>query len=235
MSPKLPNDESYTPVFERVEKNVARFLDRNPNAMKLLTILVSVIILSPLVILLLGDTNGAKDWSETIKNVIESGAVLAAVFAVIKWVQERQDRATEVLLKLEEKFSVEAVVKGRDLIDDDARYQRAAADIDKVVRERRVYSEFDAVLRFYVILYGVRIAKQVPDNALSVCFRYWLAHYFHKDRKEFQKYIDASYPTLSRWLREDCKDDCRFFRPTRLFGDNTDTAFIKKCSEEVNE
>ena len=40
-------------------------------------------------------------------------------------------------------------------------------------------------------------------RALSICFRYWLAHYFRKDREKFRRYVDKFYPTLRKWLEQD--------------------------------
>ncbi len=59
------------------------------------------------------------------------------------------------------------------------------------------------MLRFYTVLYGVYTANQVPKRALSICFRYWLAHYFRKDREKFRRYVDKFYPTLRKWLEQD--------------------------------
>jgi hypothetical protein len=91
--------------------------------------------------------------------------------------------------------------------------------------------ELDGLLRFYVLLYGIFRARQVPEVSLSICFRYWLAIYFRADRPGFRRYIDRSYPTLSRWLRDDCrkKKERQFFRPEPLFGDKVDQDFIDRC------
>jgi hypothetical protein len=228
-------DETLAPALDRLEKSVSNFLETHPKTLGLVLIVALIVITSPLAWFLAGRPNQAKDWSEVVKNVVESGAVLGALFAILKWVNQRQDRAGEVLLKLDDRFNAVDVVRGRSLIDDDEKYAKAVDSFKRAVAERRVYADFDALGRFYIVLYGLRSAKQVPDQTLSVCFRYWLAHYFHRDRKEFRTYIDTFYPTLSRWLREDCKAGCRFFRPDRLFADRTDLELIAECRRELGE
>jgi hypothetical protein len=73
----------------------------------------------------------------------------------------------------------------------------------------------DALLRFYVVLCGVRQANQVPESSLSACFRFWLGHYHNPRRMEFKEHIDTFFPTLKKWLTEDAKrrHKDRFFRP----------------------
>ena len=148
--------------------------------------------------------------------------MLAGAVAVIKWVNERRDRATDILLKLEEKFASKDVMKGRKRVEDRDHTGRGRCD------------ELDAMLRFYVVLYGVFNARQVPERSLSICFRYWLAHYFRRDRREFRRYVDSNYPTLSGWLGGDCKKGCQFFRPKQLFGEETDDKFIEQTAKEPN-
>jgi len=58
----------------------------------------------------------------------------------------------------------------------------------------------DKLLRFYVVMHGVRKARQIPDAALRTCYRYWLAHYFHPRRPDFRAYVNQFYPTLRSWL-----------------------------------
>lgn len=165
-----------------------------------------------------------KLWSEVLKNVAEFVALAGGLFALIKWVREREDRAADVLLRIEETFDQDALKKGRDIIDSSHSYQRHAAALQKCVTERTGNDDLDALLRFYVVLYGIRLANQIPMRSLSVCFRYWLAHYFRSDRLEFRAYIDTFYPTLKKWLNEDCPPERPeewndgFFRPIELFG-----------------
>ena len=215
------------PTVDALEADLATYLAKNREAVWPVVALLFLLVASPLVVFWLHVPDHEK-WAETVKNVVESGAALAAALAIVKWVTERRDRATEVLLKLEERFSEKEVVKARDCIDDQKKYDIAREELSKSIREGQAYRHFDPLLRFYVVLYGVRQARQVPDEALSVCFRYWLALYFHKHRTEFRQYVDEFYPTLSRWLRKDCEDGSAFFRPQRLFGEDTDTIFIRQ-------
>jgi hypothetical protein len=187
-----------------------------------------VLIVSPL--FLNWNLSDRKDWSETVKNVVEALAVVAGAFALVQWVTERRDRATDILFQLMDKF--EKVSEGKQMIDDNSRYQKVARALVSGVEQKESCETMDALLDFYILLHGVRHARQVPDAALSVCFRYWLAHYFHKDRTEFRGYVEAFYPTLTRWLREDCKNGLPFFRPRRLFKDKTDEDFINQCCRE---
>lgn len=59
----------------------------------------------------------------------------------------------------------------------------------------------DTLLRFYVYLRGVQKARQVPDDALRACYRYWLTFYFNPKRMAFRAYVDWFFPTVSAWLR----------------------------------
>lgn len=164
-----------------------------------------------------------KLWSEVAKNLAELLALAGGALALRKWFGERDNRATDVLLRIERDFGREKVKRGRDLIDSDSSYLRHASAISQCISKRTGDDDIDALLRFYVVLYGIRLTNQVPTRALSVCFRYWLAHYFRNDRKEFHDHVDTFYPTLKQWLNEDCPPCERekwgegFFRPTELF------------------
>jgi hypothetical protein len=228
-SQKSLKPENLTVITDRVERGISKFFRKNPDTLLPLAVLTVVIVLSPLAVFFL-DGSGAKDWSETVKNVVESVAVLGGLFAVIKWVNERRDRATDILFQLMDKF--EKAKTGKQMIDDNSEYRKIAGALTTGVELKESCVAMDELLDFYILLHGVRHARQVPDAALSVCFRYWLAHYFHKERLEFRLYVEAFYPTLTRWLREDCKDDLPFFRPHRLFKDFTDDEFIAKCRNE---
>jgi hypothetical protein len=164
-----------------------------------------------------------QEWSGIVRNFAEAAVLVGggtgAGFTLVKWWRERSDRATDVLLRLEKDFQRRSLRKGRDLIENKSEYDRAKAQISEQGRE------LDEVLRFYVVLYGVYTAKQVPEKALSICFQYWLAHYFRCDRKEFRGYVNDYYPTLKKWLEKDFYESnngsCEgFFRPAELFGEN---------------
>src|SRR6266542_2092000 len=113
-----------------------------------------------------------KTISEIVKNFIEVAAVAGGVFALIKWLRERHDRAVDVMVALEKSFTDPKLVETRPLIENDENYQRVApvltksvlAALDPVRNPTPSASEFsslgslDELLRFYVFLYGVRKA-----------------------------------------------------------------------------
>ena len=159
--------------------------------------------------------------SDVYKNWIQVAGVIGAVFIYYKWLFERRDRSTQVLFELETRFSGEQIQKGAALLEQDEAYRgirfaliKAALPADEVVgTEYSAHSgnsgddvdlkSLDTLLRFYVLLLGIREAGQVPDSSLGSCYRYWLAHYFNPCRREFRLYIAELFPTLHRWLSRD--------------------------------
>jgi NAD-dependent deacetylase len=176
-----------------------------------------------------------KDISEIAKNFVEALAVLAGAFALFKWLRERHDRAIDVMVALETRFSAPQLSAARLLIEDDNSYKKIAPILMRDVvaaldarQPRPTDEEYDAIgglddlLRFYLFLYGVRKAKQVPDSSLRASYRYWLTLYFHPARTAFRAYVDWFFPTLSAWLRDDERREKspfrkRFFTP-RQYG-----------------
>jgi hypothetical protein len=148
-------------------------------------------------------------WSEIIKNCAETLGVLA----VVGWFYSRKDRNTDVLLQIEERFGI-ALEGARAWIEEDAKYDQEAkpALLEAVAKEQRNCDEIDEFLRFYVVLCGIRHARQVPDLSLSTCYRFWLAHYYRTDRKEFRDYINRYFPTLRAWLLSDTAWFRRFYQ-----------------------
>src|SRR5581483_6182387 len=66
------------------------------------------------------------DWlrvSEISKNFTEAAAVVGAVGTLIKWATERQDRSTQVLLELENRFNEPLIRMGRLCLEDDEHYE----------------------------------------------------------------------------------------------------------------
>ena len=84
-------------------------------------------------------------------------------------------------------------------------------------QQAELLGEIDTVLRFYVFLAGLREARQVPDSSLSASYRFWLAHYYHKERVELREYINKYFPTLREWLLRDLDRQRRF--DNQPFGD----------------
>lgn len=156
----------------------------------------------------------AVKCSEIAKNIGEAAALLGGVWTIWAWLRQRKDRAADVLLMLETRFAVPDVVKGRAALEDQATYDDIRPALEAAALARaggpalepavadRLYS-VDALLRFYVVLLGIRHAHQVPDLSLRTCYRYWLGLYFASERKDFRRYVDAYYTTLSQWLNSD--------------------------------
>jgi hypothetical protein len=144
-------------------------------------------------------------WGTVIRWLPEAG-IIAGILAVLKWLRERNSRATDVLLELEKKF--DALENGRDDIEYDDRFQAKAPALKKGRGGSGELRDIDDLLRFYILLFAVRQARQVPDSSLSTCYRYWLAHYYRADRAALRSYVDDYFPTLKKWLDRD----------TRMFG-----------------
>jgi hypothetical protein len=219
-APALKPDatESLTPLIETIVAGFSGHFRRHPKLYRWLILTALALILSP-IFSLWWNLEERQQWSEIVKNVVETLAVLAGAFAIVQWVNARSDRSTDVLLSLEKEFKDPEVLAGRELVED--------GDYGGNGRSKSL----DAMLRFYVLLYGVHRARQVPEQSLSICFRYWLAHYFRRDRPGFRRYVDVHFPTLALWLRRDCKEGLRFFRAHRLFDKDTDQEFIDSCPE----
>src|SRR6185295_10294957 len=100
---KLPDkagiEESLTPALERITGAVALTFRRFPQFFWLLFSIIILLILSPLLVST-WDLSGGNVWSETVKNVIEALAIVAGAFALVQWVTERRDRATDILFQL---------------------------------------------------------------------------------------------------------------------------------------
>ncbi len=160
-------------------------------------------------------------WSkqaELLKPILECLAIVLGGAALLKWMQERDDRASDVLLKLEEEFETKCK-NGRPLLEDEDKYgtvqqalQNAVAESKDGARAISRQTDIDNLLRFYVVLFAVRQQRQVGDASMSTCYRYWLAHYYWNDRLEFRRYVNAFFPTLRKWLRADTSWWRRLYR-----------------------
>jgi hypothetical protein len=138
-----------------------------------------------------------------VKPVLESAAIVAGGVALLKWFTERKDRATDVLLKLEEHFNEVGVRAGRFLVEDGDHCESVAKTLNSQRRPKEMTEDqknLDNLLRFYVVVCAVRQAGQVSDRALSTCYRFWLSHYYLNKREAFRSYINDSFPTLRDWL-----------------------------------
>jgi hypothetical protein len=119
------------------------------------------------------------------------------------------DRNTDVLIKLDEQFRSPELQAGKEIVE---------GQMSLSTNERS--AGLDRLLRFYVLLCGVMATGEVPERALSISFRYWLAHYYYKDPdpnkiNALRAYINKFYPTLKKWLLSDIvKTGAEsFFRP----------------------
>lgn len=173
-----------------------------------------------------------QELSEILKNFAEVLAIIGGVFALWKWLYERRDRSTDVLLELAKKFSEPECVQGLTLIEDDVAYGEIVSRLHIAVleasepiplNESKLSAEdsarlkpLDRLLEYYVLLHGIRRARQTSDSPLKTCFRYWLTQYYCPYRPAFRAYVDAFYPTLKTWLKQDEKrliQSRRFFTP----------------------
>src|SRR6266480_6029454 len=81
------------------------------------------------------------DWtklhevSEVVKNFAEALAIFGGVFALLKWLSERHDRSTDVLLELTTQFDQQECIQGRTLIDDDVAYGKIVSRLHTAVLE----------------------------------------------------------------------------------------------------
>ena len=138
---------------------------------------------------------------------------------LVKFLLERTDRATDVLLELEDHF--EKCIPGREYVSVDSKYE----ELKKVLAVEAsapsyelAQQSLDALLRFYVVLVNVRRARQVPDEQLSSSYGYWLAQYYRDDRAELRAYVDQYFRTLRNWLVGDGWWFSRFWwRPSATF------------------
>lgn len=82
-----------------------------------------------------------KTFSEVIKKLLEklleALAVIGGLAALWKWLIERKDRATDILLKLETEFRDKEVMQGRQCIEDDERYRLIKDRLKQFVAEFR--------------------------------------------------------------------------------------------------
>ncbi|HET9384035.1 MAG TPA: Ig-like domain-containing protein [Gemmatimonadales bacterium] len=179
-------------------------------------------------------------WWTGVRNVLGFSTLAALLAGLIKWVVDRSNRATDVLLSLEEQFAGSA--KGRKQLEYDDFYDQKRASLLRGPASSGDLEDIDKLLRFYVVLFAVRQARQVPDRSLRTAYRYWLAHYYRKDRAEFRQYVNEFFPTLRRWLHDDVKWHtrrktpwtiyrARFFRPSDFWKSNefiTDTSALTR-------
>lgn len=185
-------------------------------------------------------------WSELLANVAQALVLVAGVWVWFRWRRERGDRATTILLELEDRFSKSDVARGRELLDDPEQYAaisealfdevrrsvdssetvnwvgapttnaiaHATADPVSAACSRAEIGRIDALLRFYVLVNGVLLAKQIPVKPLRACFRYYLSHVANPSRWAFRLYALRFYPTLRKWLDESAKSPRHaFFKP----------------------
>jgi NAD-dependent deacetylase len=149
------------------------------------------------------------EWTTRLQFLLTSG-IIAGLFTLAKWLADRSSRATDVLLKLEDEFTRKCE-KGRPQIEYTAQYELWKDSLSR--RDPKVNpDDIDNLLRFYVVLYGIRQARQVPDASLSTSYRFWLAHYYRNDRSELRGYINSNFPTLRKWLLADTSTWSRFKR-----------------------
>lgn len=144
-----------------------------------------------------------------LADIISKLAVLGGVAVLWKWSQERNDRSAEVLLKLQDRYCDERVRKAREFLETDANFTPGA--------ELAPDHPLDELLNFYVLLRGLLNTGQVNRESARICFWYFLTMTYKPGREAVRTYVEAMYPTLRDWLKEDRAkeptDPTRFFRP----------------------
>lgn len=153
----------------------------------------------------IGEFLAALTWGEALS----ASSWIIAVYALYKLSRDRHIRATDVLLKLEERF--DRCSQGREQIEYDREYEKVRASLKASERGGPTLAALDDILRFYIVVYAVRQARQVPNRSLSTSYRYWLAFYYRHDRAELRQYINDVYPTLRGWLQDDARRARRFW------------------------
>jgi len=183
-----------------------RWFARNPVSCGLIGAVV-LFAFSPFLVLILVpgiNLEAAKNFADITQNIAASLGVLGGVAVAVKWVYDRHDRATDMLIQLNERFVHPDLSAGKACFGG-----CCAAELSEA--ETRA---LDPVLGFYVMLCGIREANQVPDRALSLSFAWWLSHYYRHDSRTLRIYINTYYPTLRQWLEQDLEnpEPRRFFR-----------------------
>jgi hypothetical protein len=142
------------------------------------------------------DTCSYKDVSEIAKNVAEALAVLGAAGALYNWAVARRNRATDILLALDQLFSRPEVIAARKLLEThDGTSSFVESDMNAL----------EPMLRFYVILRQVVLHGQISPSTARTSFCWWLA-YAHStagiDRynKVFADHLAKFYQSLSQWV-----------------------------------
>ena len=120
-------------------------------------------------------TLSAKDISEIVKNCVAILAIFGGLFAWLKWLRERHDRAVDVLAELEKKFTEKELSGARSSVEEDTCYENIAPALGKCVMEAVVPKEhaprgqesqpvrgLGALMRRYLCLHGVQKVAQVP-------------------------------------------------------------------------
>jgi hypothetical protein len=152
-----------------------------------------------------------SDWehpAEYIKTILESAAIACGAWALFHWIVQRRDRATDILLKLDEEFD-KRCKNVRDWLEVDREYDKKKGALDRAVRDKErpgdanILKDVDDYLHFYIVLHSVVQHRQVPEESLSDSFQYWLAHYYRNNRHEFRRYVNELFPVLREWLLRD--------------------------------
>src|SRR5579862_9310928 len=82
----------------------------------------------------MGSLQPLHDLAEQVKPILECLAIGAGIFTLLKWYWEWNNRATDVLLKLEEEFEKKCK-NGRVLIENDEVYKNVSETLLRKVVE----------------------------------------------------------------------------------------------------
>lgn len=197
-------------------------------------------------------------WTDITQTIVQVVALLGGLGAAIAWNRSLKDRAAAVLIELEDRFNADSLRKARALLEEQSEYESLVTAM-KIALAETTHNELknsetpaaptaltstqgyhleqlDALLRFYVLLRGIRKAQQVPDESLRLCYGYWLNFYYHNKRSEFSTYVDRYFPGLAKWISDDYDLDQneRFFRPEWSYGKRGIALESAKRSKWVN-
>lgn len=207
--------------------NLTVWLHRHRAVIVVVLLFLLIIILSPLWIFWLDPADGVN-WADTVEHVFTAVGILGAGCALVGWLLARADRRTDLLISLHAQFGTAEIIKGKAIIDQEP------AVIGNDQRD-----DIDRLLSFYVLICGVRASGEVPEKSLSICFRYWLTHYYRNffetdpvtgqtkpKPNGLRDYINLHYPTVRTWLLDDIQKPARsksFFRPHEFWGTAIET------------
>lgn len=147
------------------------------------------------------------NWTDIAQTIVQILVLIGGACTYFSWKRSLKDRAASVLFELEERFCVDSLVEGRGLLEYQATYleleqamttamcetgasnrttgKNPSQHTELTAPQEKQLDQLDALLRFYVLLRGIRAAEQVPDESLRLGYAYWINFYSHPKRVTF--------------------------------------------------